>query len=182
MSRIGRMPVTIPQGVNVEVKGSQVRVKGPKGELSRVIPAAMGVTLEDGKLLVSRSTDEPQERALHGLTRTLINNMVVGVSTGFQKILEVNGVGYRAEMNGKDLVLYVGYSHPVKFEAPEGISYETDAKTRIIKIKGRDRQQVGQIAANMRAVRPPEHYHGTGLRYKGEIIKLKAGKAGKTGK
>lgn len=179
MSRIGRMPVTIPQGVNVDVKGSHVRVKGPKGELSRVIPAAMGVTLEDGKLVVSRSTDEPQERALHGLTRTLINNMVVGVSTGFQKILEVNGVGYRAEMNGKNLVLHVGYSHPVTMEPPEGISFEVDNRTRQIKVIGYDKEMVGQVSANIRQVRPPEPYKGKGIKYLDEKIRRKAGKAGK---
>lgn len=179
MSRIGRMPVTIPQGVNVDVKGSHVRVKGPKGELSRVIPAAMGVTLEDGKLVVSRSTDEPQERALHGLTRTLINNMVVGVSTGFQKILEVNGVGYRAEMNGKNLVLHVGYSHPVTMEPPEGISFEVDNRTRQIKVMGYDKEMVGQVSANIRQVRPPEPYKGKGIKYLDEKIRRKAGKAGK---
>jgi large subunit ribosomal protein L6 len=144
------MPVTIPQDVKVEVKGSQVSVKGPKGELSRVIPAAMDVSIEDGKLLVSRSSDEPEERALHGLTRTLIDNMVVGVSAGFQKVLEVNGVGYRAEMNGEDLVLHVGFSHKVTIEPPVGISFEVDARTRQIKVLGYDKEMVGQVAANIR--------------------------------
>ena len=182
MSRIGRLPITLPKDVDVKIDGTKVTVTGPKGTLEESFSPEIAVKLENGVITVERPNDEPRIRALHGTTRALLHNMVVGCGQGFERELEIVGVGYRAEMNGKDLVLYVGYSHPVKFEAPEGISYETDAKTRIIKIKGRDRQQVGQIAANMRAVRPPEHYHGTGLRYKGEIIKLKAGKAGKTGK
>jgi large subunit ribosomal protein L6 len=182
MSRIGRLPITLPKDVDVKIDGTKVTVTGPKGTLEESFSPEIAVKLDNGVITVERPNDEPRIRALHGTTRALLHNMVVGCGQGFERELEIVGVGYRAEMNGKDLVLYVGYSHPVKFEAPEGISYETDAKTRIIKIKGRDRQQVGQIAANMRAVRPPEHYHGTGLRYKGEIIKLKAGKAGKTGK
>jgi large subunit ribosomal protein L6 len=182
MSRIGRLPITLPKDVDVKIDGTKVTVTGPKGTLEESFSPEIAVKLDNGVITVERPNDEPRIRALHGTTRALLHNMVVGCGQGFERELEIVGVGYRAEMNGKDLVLYVGYSHPVKFEAPDGISYETDAKTRIIKIKGRDRQQVGQIAANMRAVRPPEHYHGTGLRYKGEIIKLKAGKAGKTGK
>lgn len=179
MSRIGRMPVIVPKGVDVEVKGSSVRVKGPKGELQRTFPAAMGITFEDGKIEVVRPSDEGMHRALHGMTRALINNMVTGVSTGFERVLEVNGVGYRAEMSGTTLMLYVGYSHPVPVIPPEGISFEVDAKTRQIKIKGRDKELVGQIAANIRKVRPPEPYKGKGIKYIEEKIRRKAGKTGK---
>ena len=182
MSRIGRMPITLPKGVEVKIEGNTVTVSGPKGSMTETFSPEIGIKLEDGVLHIERPNDEPRVRALHGTARALLHNMVVGCGQGFEREIEVIGVGYRAELSGKDLILNVGYSHPVKFEAPEGISYEADAKTRLIKIKGHDRQQVGQIAANIRAIRPPEHYHGTGLRYKGEIVKLKAGKAGKTGK
>jgi large subunit ribosomal protein L6 len=173
------MPVDIPNGVDVEIKGSSLRVKGPKGEISRTFPAAMTITLTDGKIEVTRPTDESMHRALHGMTRALINNMVVGVSTGFERILEVNGVGYRAEMSGKNLVLNVGFSHPVTMEPPEGISFETDAKTRQIKVKGYNKELVGQVAANIREVRPPEPYKGKGIKYLEEKIRRKAGKTGK---
>jgi large subunit ribosomal protein L6 len=173
------MPVVIPSGVEVEVKGSSVRVKGPKGELARTFPADMIIEVEDNQILVKRPTDEANHRALHGMTRALIQNMVTGVSTGFQKILEVNGVGYRAEMNGSNLVLHVGYSHPVTVEPPEGISFEVDQRTRQIKVNGYDRQEVGQVAANIRKIRPPEPYKGKGIKYLDERIRRKAGKAGK---
>jgi large subunit ribosomal protein L6 len=179
VSRIGRMPVEIPNGVEVDIKGSHVRVKGPKGELSHTFPADMSIAMKGGQVEVTRPSDERTHRALHGMTRALINNMVVGVSTGFQKILEINGVGYRAEMKGKDLVLNVGYSHPVVVEPPTGISFEVDARTRQIKISGYDKQQVGQVAANIREVRPPEPYKGKGIKYLEEKIRRKAGKAGK---
>lgn len=179
MSRIGRMPVTVPSGVNVEIKGSHLRVKGPKGELDRVFPAAMQISLNDGVIEVSRPSDEREHRALHGMTRALINNMVVGVSTGFDKILEVNGVGYRAELSGKNLVLYVGYSHPVTVTPPPGIKFDVDAKTRQIKVSGYDKEQVGQIAANIREIRPPEPYKGKGIKYLEEKLRHKAGKTGK---
>lgn len=179
MSRIGRMPVEIPNGVEVDIKGSHVRVKGPKGELSHTFPADMSIAMKGGQVEVTRPSDERTHRALHGMTRALINNMVVGVSTGFQKTLEINGVGYRAEMKGKDLVLNVGYSHPVVVEPPTGISFEVDARTRQIKILGYDKQQVGQVAANIREVRPPEPYKGKGIKYLEEKIRRKAGKAGK---
>lgn len=179
MSRIGRMPVVIPSGVEVEVKGSSVRVKGPKGELARTFPADMIIDVEDGQILVKRPSDEANHRALHGMTRALIQNMVTGVSTGFQKILEVNGVGYRAEMSGSNLVLHVGYSHPVTVTPPEGISFEVDQRTRQIKVNGYDRQEVGQVAANIRKIRPPEPYKGKGIKYLDERIRRKAGKAGK---
>jgi large subunit ribosomal protein L6 len=179
VSRIGRMPVEIPKGVEVDIKGSHVRVKGPKGELSHTFPADMSIAMKGGQVEVTRPSDERTHRALHGMTRALINNMVVGVSTGFQKTLEINGVGYRAEMKGKDLVLNVGYSHPVVVEPPTGISFEVDARTRQIKILGYDKQQVGQVAANIREVRPPEPYKGKGIKYLEEKIRRKAGKAGK---
>ena len=179
MSRIGRMPVIVPSGVNVEIKGSHLRVKGPRGELNRVFPAAMQISLNDGVIEVTRPSDEREHRALHGMTRALINNMVVGVSTGFDKILEVNGVGYRAELNGNNLVLYVGYSHPVTVTPPPGIKFDVDAKTRQIKISGYDKEQVGQVAANIREVRPPEPYKGKGIKYLEEKLRHKAGKTGK---
>ncbi len=179
MSRIGRMPVAIPQGVDVEIKGSSIRVKGPKGELNRTFPAAMDIAVEDGQIVVNRPSDEPTHRALHGMTRALIHNMVVGVSTGFERILEVNGVGYRAEMNGKNLVLHVGYSHPVTVEPEPGISFEVDTRTRQVKVQGYDKEQVGQVTANIRKIRPPEPYKGKGIKYLEEKIRRKAGKAGK---
>ena len=179
MSRIGRMPVAIPKGVEVVVEGSSVRVKGPKGELSRVFPPTILIEKGDGSVEVKRSADDRTSRALHGMTRALLNNMVVGVSTGFEKTLEVNGVGYRAEMNGKNLMLYVGYSHPVTFEPPYGISFEVDTRTRQIKVLGFDKEQVGQTAADVRSVRPPEPYKGKGIKYLDEKIRRKAGKSGK---
>ncbi len=182
MSRIGRMPVEIPGGVQVEVKGKNVRVKGPKGELQRTFSNIIGIAMENNQLVITRNSDEPAERALHGTTRAVLANMVHGVSKGFEVVLEVEGVGYRAEMEGKNLSLYVGYSHPVKVEPPAGISFEADAKTRQIKIMGFDKELVGQTAADIRNVRPPEPYHGKGLRYLGEHIRRKAGKAGKGAK
>jgi len=179
VSRIGRAPVDVPNGVDVKIKGSNVRVKGPKGELARTFPADIIISVEDGKIVVKRPSDEPRHRALHGMTRALINNMVVGVSDGFEKILEVNGVGYRAELDGENLVLYVGYSHSVKMEPPGGISFEVDARTRQIKVMGVDKEMVGQVAANIRMVRPPEPYKGKGIKYLDERIRRKAGKAGK---
>lgn len=179
MSRIGRMPVVVPKGVEVDIKGSSIHIKGPKGELQHTFPADMMVSLEEGQIVVRRPSDENHHRALHGMTRALIQNMVTGVSAGFERVLEVNGVGYRAEMDGKTLVLYVGYSHPVRMEPPEGIAFEVDAKTRQIKVKGFDKQFVGQVAANIRSVRPPEPYKGKGIRYIDETIRRKAGKAGK---
>lgn len=182
MSRIGKLPIAIPAGVEVKIEGSTVSVKGPLGHLEETFSPEIGIKLEDGHLIIERPNDEPRVRALHGTTRALLNNMVQGVSKGFERVLEVNGVGYRAELNGNDLVLNVGFSHPVNFPAPEGITFEVESKARLVKVKGRDRQQVGQVAANLREIRPPEHYKGTGIRYQGEFVKLKAGKAGKTGK
>ena len=182
MSRIGRLPVVVPSGVQINVQGSDVHVKGPKGELKRTFSPLMSISLEDGQVVVTRKSDNAEERALHGTTRAVIANMVHGVSSGFTVVLEVEGVGYRAEMNGKTLALHVGYSHPVKIEPPDGISFETDAKTRQIKVNGFDREAVGQMAAEIRGVRPPEPYHGKGIRYAGEKIRRKAGKAGKGAK
>ena len=182
MSRIGRMPVEIPGGVQVDLNGSQVHVKGPKGELQRTFSPNIGIALENNQLVITRQSDAPFQRALHGTTRAVLANMVEGVSKGFQIVLEVEGVGYRAEMDGKNLVLHVGYSHPVRMQPPEGISFETDAKTRQIRVLGFDKEAVGQVAANIRKVRPPEPYHGKGLRYQGERVRRKAGKAGKGAK
>lgn len=179
MSRVGRMPVEIPGGVQVDIKGSNVHVKGPKGELKRTFSPLIGLNKDGNQIKIERKSDAPAERALHGTTRAILANMIYGVSTGFEVVLEVEGVGYRAEMNGKNLILNVGYSHPVEMEPPEGISFEADAKTRQIKVLGYDKELVGQIAANIRNVRPPEPYHGKGIRYAGEHIRRKAGKAGK---
>ena len=179
MSRIGRMPIPVPANVQVEIKGSYVSVKGPKGTLEFTFPADMNIALENGAITIQRPSDERTHRSLHGTTRALLNNMVVGVSTGFQTVLEINGVGYRAEVNGKDLVLNVGYSHPVVIEPPDGISFEVDLKTRQVKVMGADKQKVGQIAANIRKVRPPEPYLGKGIKYLKEKIRRKAGKSGK---
>ena len=182
MSRIGRLPVVVPGSVQVHVQGSDVHVKGPKGELKRTFSNLIGISLEDGQVVITRKSDHPSERALHGTTRAVIANMVRGVSTGFEIALGIEGVGYRAEMQGKDLALFVGYSHPVKVEPPTGISFEVELKTRQIKVLGYDREVVGQTAAEIRGVRPPEPYHGKGIRYVGEKIRRKAGKAGKGAK
>jgi large subunit ribosomal protein L6 len=176
------MPVEIPGGVQVELSGLNVRVKGPKGELQRLFSPIIGIKMENNQLVITRNSDQPAERAMHGTTRAVLANMIHGVSKGFEVVLEVEGVGYRAEMEGKTLALYVGYSHPVKMEPPAGISYEVDTKTRQIKVLGFDKELVGQTAANIRNVRPPEPYHGKGIRYAGEHVRRKAGKAGKGAK
>lgn len=184
MSRIGRLPVEIPSGVQVDVTGSNVRVKGPKGEMHRLFSNLVGIKMdaERNQLVITRNSDDPAERAMHGTTRAVLANMIQGVSKGFQTVLEVEGVGYRAELEGKNLSLFVGYSHPVKITPPGGITFEVDLKTRQIKVLGFDKEMVGQVAANIRKVRPPEPYHGKGLRYLGERIRRKAGKAGKGAK
>ena len=182
MSRIGRLPVAVPNGVQVDVQGSDVHVKGPKGELKRTFSSLVGIELQNGEVLITRKSDNPKERAMHGTTRAVIANMVHGVSSGFEVVLAVEGVGYRAELQGKDLALFVGYSHPVKMQPPTGISFEVDQKTRQIKVLGYDREVVGQTASEIRRVRPPEPYHGKGIRYAGEKIRRKAGKAGKGAK
>jgi large subunit ribosomal protein L6 len=179
VSRIGRLPVVVPKNVDVEIQGTHVRVKGPRGESQHTFPATMEISFNDGQIEVKRPSDERTQRAMHGMTRALINNMVVGVSTGFEKVLEINGVGYRAEMQGKDLILHVGYSHPVVVKPPEGIEFEADMKTRQVKVKGHDKQAVGQMAADIRKVRPPEPYKGKGIKYLDEKIRRKAGKTGK---
>jgi len=174
--------VVVPNGVQVNVQGSDVHVKGPKGELKRTFSSLVGIELQNGEVVITRKSDNPRERAMHGTTRAVIANMVHGVSSGFEVVLAVEGVGYRAEMQGKDLALFVGYSHPVKVEPPTGISFEVDQKTRQIKVLGYDREVVGQTASEIRRVRPPEPYHGKGIRYVGEKIRRKAGKAGKGAK
>lgn len=176
------MPVAVPAGVQVEIKGTSVGVKGPKGELKRVFSPLIAIALDNGQIMVTRNSDRPAERALHGTTRAVLANMIHGVSSGFERVLEIDGVGYRAEMQGKNLVLYMGFSHPVTMEPPAGISYDVDQKTRQVFVRGFDKEQVGQVAANVRSVRPPEPYHGKGLHYLGEHIRRKAGKAGKAAK
>jgi large subunit ribosomal protein L6 len=182
VSRVGRMPVVIPAGVQVELKGSHVIVKGPKGELNRTFSPLIGISMSDGQILITRNSDLPSERSLHGTTRAVLANMILGVSTGFERVLEIEGVGYRAEMNGKNLVLNMGYSHPIEMEPPAGIKFDVDTKTRQVFVRGFDKEQVGQTAADIRNIRPPEPYHGKGLHYLGEKIRRKAGKAGKAAK
>lgn len=179
MSRVGRLPIAVPNGVSVDIQGLSVRVKGPKGTMERTFSPGMVIQMEDGNVMVQRESDAPMHRALHGTTRALLNNMMTGVSTGFTKALEIDGVGYRAELSGKNLVLYVGYSHPVTMPPPDGITFEVDTKTRQVRVIGSDKEQVGQVASNVRSVRPPEPYHGKGIRYAGEKIRRKAGKSGK---
>ena len=182
MSRIGRLPVVVPTGVQVDLDGSLVHIKGPKGEMKRVFSQAISIAFDNGQIAVSRSSEEANVRALHGMTRALIQNMVTGVSQGFTKVLEIEGVGYRAEMDGKNLKLFVGYSHPVIVEPDNGISFEVDTKTRQVKVSGYDREVVGQVSADIRKIRPPVPYHGKGIHYLGEKIRRKAGKAGKAKK
>jgi len=178
VSRIGKMPVEIPSGVEVKVEGQTVTVRGPKGTLTQEFHPDMVIALEGNTLTVQRPSDEKNHRALHGLTRSLIANMIEGVTKGYQKNLEITGVGYRAALQGNKLVLSMGFSHPVEFEPEPGIEFEVPAPTRI-SVKGIDKQLVGEIAARIRAVRPPEPYLGKGIRYAGEHIRRKAGKAGK---
>jgi large subunit ribosomal protein L6 len=177
MSRIGKKPVTVPQGVTLDLKGSEVAVKGPKGELRRTLHPEMQLALADGTFTVARPSEEPRHKALHGLTRTLVQNMIDGVSKGFIKTLEIQGVGYKAEAKPYGVNLVVGYSHPVKYEAPKGIKITVENNTTV-KIEGADKEKVGQVAAELRAVRPPEPYKGKGVRYQGEQIRRKAGKTG----
>ena len=177
MSRIGKLPVSIPNGVQVTVDGSTVKVKGPKGELSRKLHPDMQVTLDNGIITVTRPTDEDQHRALHGLTRSLIANMVEGVTQGYKKQLEITGVGYKAEVKPFGLQLALGYSHPVEYRAPAGIKLTAPQPTAVV-IEGADKEKVGQVAAEIRALRKPEPYKGKGVKYQGEQIRRKAGKAG----
>ncbi|MCB0828230.1 MAG: 50S ribosomal protein L6 [Solirubrobacterales bacterium] len=175
MSRIGKQPIPIPSGVEVEIKPGEVRVKGPKGELVQPVSPEMKVSSADEAITVERPTDRGPHRALHGLTRSLIANMVVGVTDGYEKRLEIQGVGYRAAARGKNLELALGYSHPVSIEAPEGIEFEVPQPTEVV-VRGIDKQKVGQIAANIRESRPPEPYKGKGVRYSGEHVARKVGK------
>ena len=182
MSRIGKLPVAVPNGVNVTINDGEVSVKGPKGELSQqILSQVVDVKLEEGKVIVARKGEAKPHRSAHGLTRTLIANMVEGVSKGFRKSLEIQGVGYRAAKSGEKLNLTLGFSHPVVFEPPKGISLSVEG-TNKIHVDGIDKQQVGQVAAQIRELRPPEPYKGKGVRYEGEVIKKKLGKAGKAGK
>jgi len=179
VSRVGRMPVTLPQGVNVQIDGQHVSVQGPKGELSYEVRPEIAVSLDGGQLLVARSSDERQHRAYHGLTRALLANMVQGVSQGFKKVMEVEGVGYRATLQGGSLVLQVGYSHPVEIVPPPGIKFSVEKGDRVFTIEGINKELVGEIAAKIRSVRRPKPYKGKGIRYQGERVRRKAGKAGK---
>ena len=177
MSRIGKQPITIPSGVTVEVAGDEVKVKGTGGQLVRPVVDLVSVAVQDNAVVVSRANDSKPARANHGLMRSLINNMVIGVSQGFEKRLEVIGVGYRAEMKGQNLVLHLGYSHPIEFGVPSDLKIEVDKKANIISVKGASKERVGQIAANIRGFREPDHYKGKGVRYQGEYVRLKAGKS-----
>src|SRR4051795_1626975 len=175
MSRIGRRPIEVPAGVTVAISPGRVQVNGPMGELAQAVPARMQIEQDNGTLVVTRPTDRGEDRALHGLTRTLVANMVEGVTKGFEKRLEIQGVGYRATLRGTDLELAVGYSHPVVMKAPQGIAFDVPAPTQVV-VKGIDKQQVGQTAAEIRRVRPPEPYKGKGIRYEGEYVRRKVGK------
>ena len=178
MSRIGKLPIPVPSGVDVKIEETNITVKGPKGELSRAFPKEITVVLEDGKIAVTRADDTKQNRAYHGLFRALIQNMVTGVSAGYEISLDMVGVGYRAQMQGSKLVLAIGYSHPVEVEPGPGLSIEVPAPTRIL-VKGADKQTVGQLAADIRKIREPEPYNGKGIRYTNEQVRMKAGKSGK---
>jgi large subunit ribosomal protein L6 len=180
MSRIGRQPITIPSGVEVDIEGNRIRVKGPKGELERELTRELRVLREDGEVRVERPNEEKRTRELHGLTRTLVANMVIGVTEGYRRSLEISGVGYRAQLVGRKLQLNLGYSHPVEIDPPAGISFELENPTRL-SVVGIDKELVGHTAARVRATRKPEPYKGKGVRYAGEIVRRKAGKAGKIG-
>ena len=181
MSRIGKMPITVPAGVTVTIENNYVTVKGPKGELACQISKNMKLTLDNGVLTVERPNDEKENRALHGLSRTLINNMVVGVTQGFSKTLEINGVGYRAALQGKNINFTLGFSHPVIKEPPAGITFEVPSPNKIV-VSGANKEVVGAVAADIRTLRPPEPYKGKGIRYEGEFVRRKVGKAGAKGK
>lgn len=180
MSRIGKAPIQVPAKVKIDIQESNlITVEGPKGKLSQALPVEMEVVIEEGVLLVKRPSDSQSHRSLHGLTRALLNNMVVGVSEGFSKKLQIEGVGYRAEMNGQTLVLNVGYSHPVYFEPPADVQYVVENRNKTIIVSGIDKQVVGELAAKIRKQRPPEPYKGKGIRYDNEVVRRKAGKTGK---
>ena len=179
MSRIGKKPIDIPAGVDVKLKDNNVKVKGPKGELEWTCPAETKITINDKLLVVERSSEEKRVKALHGLTRKLILNMIQGVTTGYQKVLDLVGVGYRAQVQGKKIMLSLGYSHPIEFNLPEGITAVMDQKQVQITLTGIDKHKIGQVAADLRALRKPDIYKGKGVRHSGERLKLKVGKAGK---
>jgi large subunit ribosomal protein L6 len=177
VSRIGKQPITVPSSVKIEIDGRKVSVSGPRGQLSREVVPEVRLHLEDGRLAVTRPSDDPRDRAMHGLTRALLANMVQGVDAGFRKTLELVGVGYRAQMQGTKLVLALGFSHPVEIDPPAGISFTVEGPR--VHVEGIDKEQVGQVAADIRKLRPPEPYLGKGIRYQGEIVRRKAGKSGK---
>jgi len=177
MSRIGRKPIQLPDNVDVKIEGRQVIVKGPKGQLSYILPDGIGISIENKTIVVTRVTDK--QKALHGLARSLISNMVTGVSQGFTKSLQIYGIGYRAQISGNRLILNIGYSHPVEFELPEGIKATVDEKQTTITLYGIDKHLLGQVAAKLRGIRPPDPYKGKGIRYADEVLKLKPGKTGK---
>lgn len=179
MSRIGKKPIDIPGGVDVKVEGNAIRIKGPKGELIWNYPGAVGVTLDGGKVLIKRAGDSKLDRSLHGLSRSLVANMITGVSQGYQRVIEISGIGYRGQVQGNKIMFTLGYSHPVEFQLPSGINATADQKQTTITLTGIDKQLLGQVAANIKALRPPDIYKGKGVRYAGERIKLKVGKAGK---
>lgn len=181
MSRIGKMPITVPAGVTVTIEDNHVTVKGPKGELTRQINKNMKLTMDNGVITVERPDDEKESRSLHGLSRTLINNMIIGVTQGFSKTLEINGVGYRAAKQGQNINFTLGFSHPVEKEPPAGITFEVPAPNKIV-VSGADKEVVGAVAADIRTLRPPEPYKGKGIRYEGEHVRRKIGKAGAKGK
>jgi large subunit ribosomal protein L6 len=180
MSRIGRLPIAVPTSVDVTIEGRTVTVKGPKGTLTRSLHPDMSLTREEATLVVTRPTEQKMHKQLHGLTRSLVNNMVIGVSDGYRKGLEITGVGYRAALNGRKLQLNLGYSHPIEIDPPEGITFEVESPTRLA-VVGIDKELVGQMAAKVRSTRKPEPYKGKGVRYAGEQVRRKAGKAGKIG-
>ncbi|MBI4686105.1 MAG: 50S ribosomal protein L6 [Nitrospirae bacterium] len=179
MSRIGKKPIEIPKGVDIKLEDANIKVKGPKGETSSVCPAGIKVSVNEGKALVERLSDEKNVRALHGLTRSLVANMITGVSVGYQKMLNIVGTGYRAQIQGNKIMLSLGFSHPVEFELPAGMNAAVDQKQVQITLTGIDKQQLGQITTNLKTIRPPDAYKGKGVRYSGERLKLKVGKAGK---
>ncbi len=179
MSRIGRMPIPIPKGVEVKIEGNRVSVKGPRGQLVQEFDPNISASLKDDEIVVSRSTDQRHHRALHGLTRALLNNMVLGVTKGFRKELEIVGTGYRAEMAGQNMILHLGFSHPVEVVPPPNVAFTVGERARKITVEGIDKAVVGQVAADLRGLRPPEPYKGKGVRYVGEYVRRKAGKAGK---
>lgn len=181
MSRIGKMPITIPAGVQVDVNGSDVTVKGPKGTMQYTFSPIIEIKKEENKVVVSRSSEEKNVRALHGTTRAILQNMITGVHAGFKKVLQIEGVGYRAEKTGSDVTIYVGYSHPIKVVPPAGISFDVDDKTKTITVNGYDKQTVGQVAAEIRKLRPPEPYKGKGIHYIDEHLRHKPGKSAKVG-